>query len=127
MAADRANGVWLASRYLGRIWYYKSGQLTPYGQQFGGLTLLYLNVDDRNCLWVAFNHSLWLYDGQTWQHISLPLWDIYRMTSGPDGRIWVAGRKSWATSYYNIATYDPATDKQQCSTGCAPHKFVSFC
>jgi hypothetical protein len=95
MAYDRAKGIWLASSDPDRFWYYTSGQLTPYGEHLNGPTLLYLNAD-----------------GQTLRRISLPLWVIDGMTSGPDGRIWVTGRNSQAASHYNIAVYDPAADKQ---------------
>lgn len=111
-AADRQGGVWIASREQGRLWYYKSGQVMPYGQPFGEEALWYLTVDNRNRLWAAFSNVLLLYNGKTWRRISPPLWDIDRMTSSPDGRIWVTGRNSWATMHNTIAVYDPAADKQ---------------
>ena len=111
-AADRQGGLWIASREQGKLWYFKSRRLTPYGQQFGEQALWYLTVDNRNCLWAAFSNVLLLYNGKVWRRISPPLWDIDRMTSGPDGRIWVTGRNSWATIHNAIAVYDPAADKQ---------------
>lgn len=110
-AADRQGGLWIASREQGKLWYFKSGRLMPYGQQFGEQALWYLTVDNRNRLWAAFSNVLLLYNGKAWWRISPPLWDIDRMTSGPDGRIWVTGRNSWATMHNTIAVYDPAADK----------------
>jgi len=108
-AADRQGGLWLASREQGELWYYKSGQLTPHGQQFDKQALQGLTVDGRNRLWAALSDALLLYDGKTWRRVSAPLEKIGGIQSSRDGHVWVFG---WVFGVSGFAEYDPAADKQ---------------
>jgi len=105
IAADKQGGIWVASREKGGLWHYKSGRLTPHGQQFKERSLQQITVDSQNRLWAALSDTLHVYDGKTWQRIETPLRQIRELTSGPDGRIWIVGD-------IGIAVYDPAADKQ---------------
>ena len=106
-ATDRQGGVWVASRQPDRLWYWKSGQATPYNAPFDKGPLMLLTVDNQNRLWAVLGDTLMVYDGANWQSISTPMNgdQIRKLASGPDGRIWVLGVTA-------IAVYDPAADKQ---------------
>ena len=108
-AADRQGGLWLASREQGELWYYKSGQLTPHGQQFDKHALQGLTVDSRNRLWAALSDALLLYDGKTWRRVRAPLEKIGGIQSSRNGHVWVFG---WVFGVSGFAEYDPAMDKQ---------------
>jgi len=104
IAADKQGGIWVASREKGGLWYYKSGRLTPYGQQFKERSLQQITADSQNRFWAALSDMLPVYDGKAWRRITTPLRQIRELTSGPDGRIWIVGD-------IGIAVYNPAMDK----------------
>jgi len=105
IAADKRGGIWVASREKGSLWHYKSGRLTPHGQQFTERSLQQITVDSQNRLWAALSDTLQVYDGKSWRRIATPLRQIRELTGGPDGRIWIVGD-------IGIAVYDPAAGKQ---------------
>ena len=112
-AADQHGSLWLGSQKLGTLWYYQAGQLTSFGQPFDANGLNYLLVDSHDQLWAAYSDRLLRYTHGEWQTIASPVYDIDRIVAGPDGRIWITGRRSVSViSDASIAVYDPAVDQQ---------------
>jgi ligand-binding sensor domain-containing protein len=101
----RQSGVWIASRARDKLWYYKAGQVTPYGLQFDEHVMQSMAVDNQNRLWAVSGDVLSVFDGKNWRSVSTPMRQIRELVGGPDGRIWLVGD-------LGVAVYDPAKDKQ---------------
>jgi streptogramin lyase len=112
LVADKRGGVWIAACQQHALWHYQNGKLTLPSQsaewQSLGLADTFcprqLYVDDQNRLWISVEGGLIMGDQQTFRHIPLSVGTISRLTSGPDGRIWVIGDKG-------VGVYDPKADK----------------
>ena len=106
ITADRNHGLWIAAPPTGEVWHYAAGQITSYGPQGRTGIMVDLHVDDADRLWLLSENTLVMFDGQTWHNIATP--DIGfpgRVTSAPDGRIWLIGQSG-------LAVYDPTKDTQ---------------
>jgi ligand-binding sensor domain-containing protein len=104
IAADRKRGLWIASIVTGEVWHYTADHITSFGQHIQPDTLNSLHVDTADRLWLLGQNTLVMFDGRTWRNISAPdIGYVSRITSSPDGRIWLIGQRG-------IAVYDPTRD-----------------
>lgn len=105
-AADRQGGIWIAITGQPDLWHYANGQVSTLGHPLDGKSISGLHVDGHGWLWeVGSDQQLAVYDGRAWRTITTPdLGSMRRITSDPDGRLWLVGD-------HGIAVYDPAKDK----------------
>lgn len=105
IVVDHTNGVWLASTYEGRVWYYNHSRVTTLDVSLEKDRLRGLSVDSQNRLWIILDRALMVYDGHRFRRMTMPLRYIDAWTIGSDDRMWLNLDGS-------VVVYDPTKDKQ---------------
>ncbi len=102
MVSDQRGGAWLASRYTGELWHYRSGGVQPMGKVAKLGAYFTLLSDPSGQLWLSLRDDLRRFDGTRWQSDTAPaIGALNTLTVAPDGRRWFTGERG-------IAVYDPA-------------------
>lgn len=102
MASDQRGGAWIASRYTGELWHYRSGGVQPMGKVAKLGAYFTLLSDPSGQLWLSLRDDLLRFDGTRWQSDTAPaIGALNTLAVAPDGRLWFSGERG-------IAVYDPA-------------------
>ena len=111
LGTDSQSGLWIINCRTGEVWREQAGSVMAFGKVFAAslspCSASYRwYFDSRSGLWVYDGVNLFRYAGQAWQTMHQPnVGFIADMTTGPDGRVWIAGERG-------VAVYDPTQDKQ---------------
>ncbi|MBN2003129.1 MAG: hypothetical protein JXA21_07200 [Anaerolineae bacterium] len=98
IAGDSHGGVWINEYNTSHVWYMRDGHQT----QLEGAPedVIGVIVDAQDRLWMYTQNSLVVYDGNKVTKIGAPLRGIFKISLGPDGRVWVISESG-------VAVYNP--------------------